>query len=157
MKSGGCILPNADPAHSRPEGQEWAERLPTTYHGASRPISLPPSAFPRTTHHSTTHRELLVLLTPAMWTPFLCCSALRRWPKMPLDVQGEALVASESGSECFGLGRQTHPGNRHADLGPSHPLLGRQMRIVTRLGGGVGANTIPGSAELEIDIRMLPE
>jgi len=39
---------------------------------------------------------------------------------------------------------------------PPHPLLGPATRSVTRVRGGTGPNTIPGSCEIDIDRRTLP-
>ncbi|MFC4507357.1 MULTISPECIES: M20 family metallopeptidase [Streptomyces] len=39
---------------------------------------------------------------------------------------------------------------------PPHPLLGPATRSVTRIRGGTGPNTIPGSCEVDVDRRTLP-
>jgi acetylornithine deacetylase len=39
---------------------------------------------------------------------------------------------------------------------PPHPLLGPATRAVTRIRGGTGPNTIPGSCEIDVDRRTLP-
>ncbi|MEU9170328.1 M20/M25/M40 family metallo-hydrolase [Streptomyces sp. NPDC048420] len=37
-----------------------------------------------------------------------------------------------------------------------HPLLGAATRVVTRIRGGTGPNTVPGSCEADVDRRTLP-
>ncbi|WP_405869039.1 M20 family metallopeptidase [Streptomyces sp. NBC_00005] len=39
---------------------------------------------------------------------------------------------------------------------PPHPLLGPATRSITRIRGGTGPNTIPGTCEVDIDRRTLP-
>ncbi|MEV0640034.1 M20 family metallopeptidase [Streptomyces sp. NPDC050619] len=39
---------------------------------------------------------------------------------------------------------------------PAHPLLGTATRCVTRIRGGTGPNTVPGSCEVDVDRRTLP-
>ncbi|MCO5970544.1 M20/M25/M40 family metallo-hydrolase [Actinoallomurus soli] len=39
---------------------------------------------------------------------------------------------------------------------PDHPLLGAATRAVTRVRGGTGPNTIPGTCEIDVDRRTLP-
>lgn len=39
---------------------------------------------------------------------------------------------------------------------PPHPLLGPATRSVTRIRGGTGPNTVPGSCEVDVDRRTLP-
>nr|WP_277611483.1 M20/M25/M40 family metallo-hydrolase [Streptomyces scabichelini] len=39
---------------------------------------------------------------------------------------------------------------------PPHPLLGTATRCVTRIRGGTGPNTVPGSCEVDVDRRTLP-
>ncbi|MFK4105337.1 M20 family metallopeptidase [Streptomyces sp. NPDC019531] len=39
---------------------------------------------------------------------------------------------------------------------PAHPLLGPATRSVTRVRGGTGPNTIPGTCEVDVDRRTLP-
>ncbi|WP_200303468.1 M20/M25/M40 family metallo-hydrolase [Streptomyces adelaidensis] len=39
---------------------------------------------------------------------------------------------------------------------PPHPLLGHATRTVTRIRGGTGPNTVPGSCEVDVDRRTLP-
>lgn len=78
--------------------------------------------------------------------------------RLVLDIQGKAGHSSrpEAAVSALGLAAKLIQAIDAPTSGPSHPLLGRQTRVVTRLEGGVGANTVPGSAELEVDIRILP-
>jgi acetylornithine deacetylase len=39
---------------------------------------------------------------------------------------------------------------------PAHPLLGPATRCATRVRGGSGPNTVPGTCELDVDRRTLP-
>ncbi|MGW1023554.1 M20/M25/M40 family metallo-hydrolase [Streptomyces sp. NPDC002577] len=39
---------------------------------------------------------------------------------------------------------------------PAHPLLGTATRCVTRIRGGTGPNTVPGTCEIDVDRRTLP-
>ncbi|MFI7503011.1 M20 family metallopeptidase [Streptomyces sp. NPDC049687] len=49
----------------------------------------------------------------------------------------------------------THLAGSAPDV-PPHPLLGPATRSVTRIRGGTGPNTIPGSCEADVDRRTLP-
>ncbi|WP_105974088.1 M20 family metallopeptidase [Streptomyces geranii] len=44
----------------------------------------------------------------------------------------------------------------HPPTVPPHPLLGPATRTVTRVRGGTGPNTIPGTCEADVDRRTLP-
>ncbi len=81
----------------------------------------------------------------ALWIRVSACGVQSHGSRPDLGINGIEML--------FALHERI---GKRLDLQSSHPLLGHSTMTATQFHGGVSTNVMPASAEMELDIRLIP-